>query len=132
MENPPYARDQEFGVEPLTGNPSYMSIKEFVEFGFLQEANRRFFHPLGLALVAETKENDAGMEWVLAGVVDGRNDPVGILFESPVVQEVAEAHAAKYARVEKLMSEMAAKRSMLKGCNEDGIQSMIDMTTRKG
>jgi hypothetical protein len=27
-----------------------MSIKEFREFGYLQESNRQFFHPLGIAL----------------------------------------------------------------------------------
>lgn len=28
----------------------WMGVKEFREEGYLQEANRQFFHPLGLAL----------------------------------------------------------------------------------
>ena len=30
-----------------------LDIEEFVEFGYLQEANRRYFHPLGLELEAK-------------------------------------------------------------------------------
>jgi hypothetical protein len=37
---------------------NYMDIAEFREFGFLQEVNRQFFHPLGLAL--ETAQDECG------------------------------------------------------------------------
>ena len=56
----------------------YMDIKEFVELGYLQEANRKFFHPLGLALEA-TKGEDGN--WFLSGVWDYREDPEGNLFD---------------------------------------------------
>ena len=55
-----------------------IDIKEFRERGYLQEANRRFFHPLGLAL--EVTINDETGEETLSGVWDYREDPEGITF----------------------------------------------------
>jgi len=54
-----------------------MDIKEFREAGFLQEVNRQFFHPLGLAL--EVVINDDGTE-SLGGIWDYRDDPEGMLY----------------------------------------------------
>jgi hypothetical protein len=34
----------------MTPEPTHMDISEFRRLGYLQEVNRRFFHPLGLAL----------------------------------------------------------------------------------
>jgi hypothetical protein len=55
----------------------YMDIKEFRESGFLQEVNRRFLHPCGLAL--EVVIDDDGTER-LGGIWDYRDDPEGILY----------------------------------------------------
>ena len=55
-----------------------IDIKEFREKGYLQEVNRRFLHPLGLAL--EVKLNDDGEE-VLGGVWDSRDDEEGIYYD---------------------------------------------------
>lgn len=55
-----------------------IDIKEFRESGYLQEVNRRFFHPLGLALEV-TVEND-GTE-SLSGVWDYREDKEGIYYD---------------------------------------------------
>jgi hypothetical protein len=55
-----------------------MDIKEFLEEGFLQEVNRCFFHPLGLAL--EVKIDDQTGEYSLGGIWDYRSDPEGILY----------------------------------------------------
>ena len=52
--------------------------EEFWSGGYLQEANRRFFHPLGLALTAQIDE-DSG-EIKLGQILDGRHDPEGIRF----------------------------------------------------
>ena len=54
----------------------YMSVKEFVERGFLQEVNRRILHPCGLALVIHEWEGT----FEFAGVWDARDDPEGIIF----------------------------------------------------
>jgi len=56
----------------------YMSIKEFREKGYLQELNRRFLHPLGLALEISIQDN--GKE-VLGGIWDYRDDPEGIYYD---------------------------------------------------
>lgn len=67
-----------------------MTVKEFWEFGLLQEANRLFFHPLGLALAlavtAEEAEALEASEETLNSTVmritvwDGREDPEGFEF----------------------------------------------------
>lgn len=59
-----------------------MSIREFREQGFLQEANRLFFHPLGLAL--EIVQEGDGSER-LGGVWDYRDDPEGVYFADGVI-----------------------------------------------
>jgi len=55
----------------------YIDIEEFREAGYLQEANRRFFHPLGLALSLMREVDGA---WKLHGIWDYRDDPEGIIF----------------------------------------------------
>jgi hypothetical protein len=54
-----------------------MSVKEFRERGYLQEINRLFLHPLGLAL--EVLRNDDGTER-FGGVWDYRSDSEGVCF----------------------------------------------------
>jgi hypothetical protein len=55
-----------------------IDIKEFREKGYLQEVNRRFFHPLGLAL--EIRQEHDGTE-TLGGIWDHREDPEGIYYD---------------------------------------------------
>jgi hypothetical protein len=55
-----------------------ISITEFRSEGYLQELNRRFLHPLGLAIEVEIA--DDGTER-LGGVWDYRDDPEGISFD---------------------------------------------------
>jgi hypothetical protein len=54
-----------------------IDLKEFRDFGYLQELNRRFLHPLGLALVMAQKEDGT---LSILGIQDGRDDPEGIVF----------------------------------------------------
>jgi len=61
-----------------------IDIKEFRELGFLQEANRLFFHPLGLAL--EVIQDADGNER-LGGVWDYRDDEEGIMFTDGMIDE---------------------------------------------
>jgi len=58
-------------------NINYMNICNFVELGYLQEVNRGFLHPLGLALEA-TEFVDGCCE--LSGVWDYRGDAEGMLY----------------------------------------------------
>jgi hypothetical protein len=55
-----------------------ISIKEFREKGYLQELNRRFLHPLGLAL--EIVIDKDGSEY-LGGIWDYRGDTSGIHYD---------------------------------------------------
>lgn len=55
-----------------------MDIKEFREKGYLQELNRRFLHPLGLAI--EIVVDDDGSE-KLGGIWDYRDDKEGIYYD---------------------------------------------------
>ena len=54
-----------------------MDLKEFREKGYLQEANRRFFHPLGLQLAVTVDDND---KYIDLQILDGRDDPEGCAF----------------------------------------------------
>jgi hypothetical protein len=54
--------------------PPFMDLKEFRSAGYLQEVNRRFFHPLGLALAVNVEDDGAV---TLAGIYDDRDDPEG-------------------------------------------------------
>lgn len=60
-----------------------ISVKEFRELGLLQEVNRRFLHPLGLAMEviidAETGEERIERCW------DARDDPEGWTFGDGII-----------------------------------------------
>lgn len=58
-----------------TGDIKYMEIEEFIDEGYLQEVNRRFLHPLGLALEASLPDGTLKV-W------DYRDDPEGIAFKN--------------------------------------------------
>jgi len=78
-----------------------MKVKEFREIGFLQEVNRQFFHPLGLALeiIVKCKESpnvaDSG-EMLIGGIWDYRDDPEGMTFGKDMIEK------NKIERVEQL------------------------------
>jgi len=78
----------------------YMSIKEFVEFGYLQEVNRQFFHPLGLALDAHV-DPDSGVARL--GRIWITDDPEGFIFGSAI-------NLDKSRRVEKRRLQKARAR----------------------
>jgi hypothetical protein len=61
-----------------------MDIAEFRRLGFLQEANRLFFHPLGLAL--EIMEAEGNAPAYISGVWDCRDDPEGVVFGRDVAE----------------------------------------------
>ena len=56
----------------------YMDLNEFVDHGYLQEVNRQFFHPLGLALEICLNEDDSAFS--LRGMRDARDDEEGWIF----------------------------------------------------
>lgn len=74
---------------------NYLDLDEFRDLGFLQEVNRQFFHPLGLALEVET--NSDGRVVGLGGIWDYRDDPEGIVYGDCIdVAKVLNVKAEKY------------------------------------
>jgi hypothetical protein len=63
-----------------------IDIKEFRSLGFLQEVNRKFFHPLGLALEVIIEAD--GTEKI-GGIWDYRDDPEGNFFGEGVIRQEA-------------------------------------------
>jgi hypothetical protein len=55
-----------------------IDLNEFINEGYLQEVNRQFFHPLGLALNIEIDENNKAT--IVEGIWDYRDDPEGVVF----------------------------------------------------
>lgn len=78
-----------------------ISAKEFREAGYLQEVNRRFLHPLGLAL--EVLVEDDGSER-FGEVWDYRDDPEGIHYGPGIID------AEKAARIHREGSRKEAVR----------------------
>lgn len=85
----------------------FMDIKEFLEGGFLQEANRCFFHPLGRAL--EVKIDDETGEHSLGRVWDYRDDPEGILYDEVDKEQLA-TRLEKAKKVQDLRNEKTQER----------------------
>ena len=91
-----------------------MDIKAFRNRGYLQEANRLFFHPLGLALEVIVDEEDGSVK--LGGIWDSRDDPEGIVFN--------EFDGLKQVFVERARQARMKARLALTCCNADGIQTL--------
>ena len=64
-----------------------MPIDKFVKIGGLQEVNREWMHPRGMALVVGIGENG---KYTLEGIADARDDPEGICFVAPPAAQKAE------------------------------------------
>lgn len=77
-----------------------ISVAEFREHGYLQELNRRFLHPLGLALSVEVDE-DTGEE-SFGEIWDYRDDPEGMLY--------AGGYGADAEKYEQIEHEWAARK----------------------
>lgn len=68
-----------------------LPIAEFRDLGFLQEANRQFFHPHGLALEVVV-DHETG-EQRLGGIWDYRDDPEGVLYGNLSMKDAKRAGA---------------------------------------
>jgi hypothetical protein len=87
-----------------------MDLQEFMRLGFLQEANRVFFHPVGLALTVVT-DTDTGTSTLV--VDDERGDPEGFVFPPEMLD--TEAARAKAAHVQELWESKVEARIALLG-----------------
>ncbi len=86
-------------------------IKEFREFGFLQEVNRQFLHPLGLALEVIIDEKTG--EERLGGVWDYRDDLEGMIYGDVIIN--SKEADGKAIRVEGLRKAKAVDRLRILG-----------------
>ena len=71
-------------------NRKYIAIKDFVEEGFLQEANRQFFHPLGLALSVIVDDDGT---YHLGKIWDSSDDLEGFIFNDFTDKDRAKAQS---------------------------------------
>lgn len=71
----------------------YMSVEEFLRLGFLQELNRQFLHPAGLA-ISVSIDDDGTVK--LGDIWDCREDPEGLFFADGVISK---EKGAEYARL---------------------------------
>ena len=81
------------------GDMKYLNLKYFRDFGLLQEVNRQFFHPIGLAL--EMQIDEAG-NVSLSGIQDHTEDPAGVVFGVSPYNE-AERYNAMCEKVQNVL-----------------------------
>jgi len=93
-----------------------MDLDEFIMMGFLHEANRQFFHPLGLAL--EVLHDENGRAVALGGIWDYRDDPEGMFFGEDNL------NADKARRVDQLRLSKVDTRVATGKCGPSGIQKV--------
>lgn len=60
--------------------PKTLDLNEFVQLGYLQEVNRCFFHPLGLALSVQ-RDKETGDIVSLGPIWDVRHDSEDMVFD---------------------------------------------------
>jgi hypothetical protein len=75
--------------------PPKLDLNDFITEGYLQEANRQFFHIHGLALAVQFRgEKPVGM-----CIYDARDDPEGFVFEDDAIdyQKTARVFAERLA-----------------------------------
>ena len=96
-----------------------IDVKEFRRLGILQEVNRRFFHPLGLAL--EVIVNDEDGAETLGGIWDYRDDPEGNFFSEDMIKQEAIDYVEKL-RKSKIKARKEIQEEYNVKVNEDGIQ----------
>ncbi len=94
-----------------------LDMNVFRDGGFLQEANRKFFHPLGIAL-SVIVEDDGGNVTGFGIVWDYRDDPEGLFYGSDIIDQ---------KKVDKIEDLRLSKLEHRKGVDDvvtddDGIQ----------
>ncbi len=100
----------------VTEDIPMLSVAEFRRMGLLQEVNRLFFHPRGLALEVII---DEGQPERFGNVWDYRDDPEGMGFADNMISPAAAA------TVQAMFDNHLVARQKLFG-TPDGIQSIPD------
>jgi DNA polymerase III alpha subunit len=111
----------------------YIDLREFVDLGYLQEVNRRFFHPLGLAMSVISKNGDDKV--VFAGIIDSRDQEDGCIFDERVIDSKIENFEDKAMYVQGEWERKCEKRRQrlgyeiqpIKKLEEDQEQMSVDI-----
>ena len=90
---------------PVHGWLPLLSPEVLLDEGYLQEANRQFFNPLGLELVARIGDTDLEL-WVF----DHRDSPLGTLLRPVEDEEHSHARRQKMEKVSRAWEERAQRR----------------------
>lgn len=108
----------------LLSPPKLMDLQEFRDGGFLQEVNRCFFHPLGLALAVECDDADHTTVTGLWGIYDSRDDEEGYIYGywSEDAQEKYENVRAELSRHSRARAKLFSEVQGSKGLVLNGIQ----------
>lgn len=84
--------------------PKIIPPDELLSLGFVQEANRLFFHPRGVALAVMPHKDDG----FYAYFYDGRDDPEGYIFGNGVL-DTEEAKKKADAMAERVLIHSLAR-----------------------
>jgi hypothetical protein len=109
-----------------------MTLKELRDGGYLQEANRRFFHPLGLALAVRygDGQNPATDEPAGVEVRDYRADPEGV-YMPPARDPLEASRRLEFAgKIDHEIEQKREKRTELLGGVVQGEESLIQVAAK--
>jgi hypothetical protein len=96
-----------------------IDIAEFRDKGYLQEVNRQFLHPLGLALSVVINEDGSAS---LGGICDYRDDPEGVYYDIALSDEARRKQFREKAKyVEAQREKFYAARESLFGDSIEGL-----------
>lgn len=96
MADVPAKRQVDEGDAPGGGRRE-MPLDEFRALGYLQEVNRHFLHPLGLAIFVIADEDGSNARQM--GVQDYRDDPEGCAYDDETLKEPGTETRASYVRM---------------------------------
>lgn len=82
-----------------------LSGDEFRKLGYLQEVNRRFFHPLGLAMAANVDSTGAVVSF---SILDDREDKMGFIYD---IAKSDDERKERFKRNAKFIDDEIEKRS---------------------
>lgn len=91
---------------------NYVSPSELIIKGYLQEANRQFFHPLGLALEVNRSK---GVWQESLHIQDWRDDPEGVIFAPDVIDK---------EKMDNILSERQKRESFRRGLLGNVVQPL--------
>ena len=87
-----------------------MDAEYFVKQGYLQELNRQFLHPLGLAL--SYMIDSVTQKYELGYVIDCRDDPEGIIYDEMDINSAEMRKKAENVRKEYFRFSVTRKRKL--------------------